>query len=231
MVIDHEKIINHICSEIKKFADIAVLGMSGGADSTLVSILCTRALGKENVYGIHMPYGKTDEEIFNSRSRSIGEKLGINNINLPIYNTANAVEYTFFDKEKIELTQLNAGNVMSRVRMMFAYSFAHHLGTTLNQRVRVIGTGNLSEDFIGYDTKGGDALADIFPIGDLFKSDVYALLDYFRDSGVINDSHIDRNPSAGLWEGQTDEGELGYGVDAQAGRGHPLRRHVCRHGQ
>ena len=60
------------------------------------------------------------------------------------------------------------------------------------------------------DTEGGDALADLFPIGDLFKSEVYQLLDYFVKEGMITEDLIDRVPSAGLWEGQTDEQELGY---------------------
>ena len=94
--------------------------------------------------------------------------------------------------------------------MCTLYTVAHHLGDKLGKRVRVIGTGNLSEDFIGYDTKGGDALCDIFPIGQLFKSEVYQLLDFFRDMGVIDEEHIDRIPSAGLWNGQTDEQELGH---------------------
>jgi NAD+ synthase len=77
-----------------------------------------------------------------------------------------------------------------------------------------MGTGNLSEDFIGYDTKGGDALADIFPIGQLFKSEVYKVLEYFRDNGKITEAMINRVPSAGLWENQTDEAELGCSYDA-----------------
>jgi NAD+ synthase len=76
-----------------------------------------------------------------------------------------------------------------------------------------VGTGNKSEDYIGYDTKGGDALADVFPIGELFKSEVFQLLDYYRDRGVITEDMIDREPSAGLWEGQKDTDELEYTYD------------------
>ena len=74
--------------------------------------------------------------------------------------------------DDFELTALNKGNARSRARMSVLYGVAHNLSNKFpNKRVRVIGTGNLSEDYIGYDTKGGDALADIFPIGELFKSD------------------------------------------------------------
>jgi NAD+ synthase len=109
-----------------------------------------------------------------------------------------------------EISVTNAGNARSRARMTVLYGLAHHLGDSLKKRVRVVGTGNLSEDAIGYDTKGGDALADFFPIGNMFKSEVYALLEKFREEGLISEEHIDRVPSAGLWDGQTDEGELGF---------------------
>jgi NAD+ synthase len=112
------------------------------------------------------------------------------------------------------LSVLNAGNARARARMCVLYGYAHHLNETLKNRVRVMGTGNLSEDFIGYDTKGGDALADIFPIGQLFKSEVYKVLEYFRDNGKITEAMINRVPSAGLWENQTDEAELGCSYDA-----------------
>jgi NAD+ synthase len=98
--------------------------------------------------------------------------------------------------------------------MCVLYGIAHDLAAQLpGRRVRVIGTGNLSEDFIGYDTKGGDALADLFPIGELFKSEVYQLLEHFRDLGTIGEENINRVPSAGLEAGQTDAGDLGYGYD------------------
>jgi NAD+ synthase len=97
------------------------------------------------------------------------------------------------------------------MRMVALYTVAHELNSHLtNKRVRVIGTGNLSEDFIGYDTKGGDALCDIFPIGELYKSEVYQLAEYFVEQGDIEPYMIDYTPSAGLWDGQTDEEELGF---------------------
>jgi NAD+ synthase len=102
------------------------------------------------------------------------------------------------------------GNVKARVRMTTLYGLCGYLShTNFPKRVRVIGTGNFSEDYIGYDTKGGDALADFFPIGSLFKSEVYQMLDHFVEYGILREEDIDRVPSAGLWDGQTDEGELG----------------------
>lgn len=139
----------------------------------------------------------------------------------------------------INLHQLTSGNARARIRMTVLYGIAGELtyrygasssspGAPISKnlrsttegrdgqekishpkRVRVMGTGNASEDLIGYDTKGGDALADLFVIGDLFKSEVYQLSRYYH----VPQSIIEAVPSAGLYEGQTDELELGYAYD------------------
>jgi len=211
MIKDIEELMVKMNVDIRNNMDVAVIGMSGGADSTLVAILCTEALGINNVYGVHMPYNVHDRLTFNLKSRDICERLGIHEIAADISNIADEITKglsSIFDKK--EINKVNQGNARSRSRMCMLYGIAWELNAELNKRVRVVGTGNLSEDYIGYDTKGGDALADIFPIGELFKSEVYQLLDYFRDKDVITEEMIDRVPSAGLWEGQTDEKELGY---------------------
>jgi NAD+ synthase len=213
MIYDLEVVENTICKSLKSFTDIAVIGLSGGADSTLVACLCVKALGKENVYGVSMPYSKQDENGFNDRSTKLAETLVINHLYIPISSIADSINKEISKSFSKTLSDVNKGNSRSRARMCILYGVAHHLSNEIkfNKRsVRVIGTGNLSEDYIGYDTKGGDALADIFPIGELFKSEVYQFLDWYRDMRVITDDLIDRVPSAGLWDGQTDEKEIGY---------------------
>jgi len=211
MIPDCDKLVKHITSEIHSMTDIAVVGMSGGADSSLTTVLCSKALGKESVYGISMPYNEVDIATFNARSAKLAEKLAVNHLIRPVGGIADAINQQIHVNETSELTDTNKGNARSRARMCILYGVAHNLSSRFpDKRVRVIGTGNLSEDFIGYDTKGGDALADFFPIGDLFKSEIYQLLDYFRDKGVIEEAHIDRTPSAGLETGQTDEKDLGH---------------------
>lgn len=205
-----KRVIDTIIKEIKKNVDTAVVGLSGGADSFLVMLLCETALGKENVYAYSMPYSETDIQTFNSKSKTYAEHIGVHHRTINIGETAKSLAATVAGAIGDELSTLNAGNARSRARMCLLYGIAHHLNEQLKNRVRVMGTGNLSEDFIGYDTKGGDALADIFPIGQLFKSEVYMLLEYFRDQGKITEEMINRVPSAGLWEDQTDEDELGY---------------------
>jgi len=210
MIRDCRVLVDYVSNKIRDFTDIAVVGLSGGADSTLVAALCTKALGSENVYGASMPYNKFDEETFNARSAQVALKLGINHSIRNISAISDAIdEQIQFDKNPLK--DINKGNSRSRARMCVLYGMAHSLSSVLNdKRVRVMGTGNLSEDYIGYDTKGGDALADIFIVGELFKSEIYQLLDYFRDEGVLDEDLICRIPSAGLEDGQTDEEDLGY---------------------
>lgn len=224
MIKDIPGLIENLKVQIKMQTDVAIIGLSGGADSTLVAILCRLALGKENVVGIHMPYGKTDTSgtKFNARSVRFARHLEIKEEYIPITEIADAItkaivphpgdhgSYRWGGEEAI--SNLDKGNACARSRMAVLYGMAGYLAHSdfKGKRIRVIGTGNLSEDFIGYDTKGGDALADFHPIGRLFKSEVYQLLTYFVEQGFINEDHVDRVPSAGLWDGQTDEGELGH---------------------
>lgn len=207
MIKSNYKMLNLLINEIQKNVEIAVIGMSGGADSTLVATICALALGPENVYSLHMPYSAIDLKKFNSNSVKVAKKLKVNiksvNIKKAVDELTNALQ--------MDLNSVNLGNARSRVRMNLLYAYSHELNHTFkNKKIRVMGTGNLSEDYIGYDTKGGDALADIFPIGELFKSEVYELLEYFVEKEILDKKMIDYNPSAGLWDGQTDEKELGY---------------------
>ncbi|MCB9229771.1 MAG: NAD(+) synthase [Deltaproteobacteria bacterium] len=215
MIRDIAGLLRSMENELKARTEIAVVGMSGGADSTLVATLCSHFLGRENVLGVHLPATSADLATFNRNSQLVAEALGIRSVLISVGQVSEALnELVSQAMSGADLSLVNRGNGRARVRMSCLYALAHHLAD-LNpqQRVRVIGTGNLSEDYIGYDTKGGDALGDFFLIGELFKSEVYQLLEHFRDQGVLTEAMIDRHPSAGLWDGQTDEAELGYRYD------------------
>lgn len=217
MIKDMVSVIDEITKNIKNNMDVAVLGLSGGVDSTVCACLLVKALGSENVHTLHMPYNEVDTDTplkFNSNSMRIAQELKTPAHWKPIKKIADAINsevYGEFTHSSVPpLTSVNEGNARARARMAVLYGTAHNLETNLGKRVRVVGTGNLSEDFIGYDTKGGDALADLFIIGSLFKSEVYQLADHFVTEGMIKEDMVDRVPSAGLWEGQTDEDELGF---------------------
>lgn len=228
-------LVEKIKKEFKARTQVAVIGLSGGADSTLVAILAAEALGKNNVYGISMPYDNHDHNTFNSRSSKLAATLGINHQTISIDHIADCIVgavdegvISFFGANE-GVDMVNAGNARSRARMTLLYGLAWEIGDKTELTTRVVGTGNMSEDFIGYDTKGGDALCDFFPIGTLFKSEVYQLLDYFVSEGVITEDLIDRVPSAGLWDGQTDENELGESYDRMEPRIKNMLRHMDKH--
>ena len=163
MIKDKLRVIEAIVTDIRKHTDIAILGMSGGADSTLVAILCKIALGKEKVYGVTMAYGEEDE-IHEQEVDETMRHLGINRYVIPIKGIVTHFEDALVENLNTScLSITNSGNIRSRVRMTCLYSIAHHIAWP-NKRVRVVGTGNLSEDFIGYDTKFGDSGCDFFPI-------------------------------------------------------------------
>lgn len=211
MIPDCNKLVDHITAELRKHMDIGVVGLSGGADSSLVAVLLCRALGPANVIGISMPYNETDRSTYNARSTRLATCLGIRHHICEVTPIADAIDHHCASACEGDLSVTNRGNARSRARMCILYAVAHDSADRREgQRVRVVGTGNLSEDYIGYDTKGGDALADIFPIGELFKSEVYQLLDWFCAQGTLSEDLIDRVPTAGLEDNQTDEDDLGH---------------------
>jgi NAD+ synthase len=174
-----------------------VIGLSGGIDSATVSKLCADAIGPEKVLNIFMP-SKTspslDRRHVEDFCREFGMDLMVVDI-APVVKTFGTI-LPSLDKEC-------AGNVMARCRMIVLYHHARMLGRV------VMGTSNKSELLTGYFTKFGDGGADFCPIGDLYKTQVRMLA---KEIGIPN-AIIDKIPSAGLWKGQSDEGEMGISYD------------------
>jgi NAD+ synthase len=200
-------VAKHLEDAVKAFTDLAVIGTSGGVDSSVVAAICVAALGKQNVHLVSMPFDEIDVKTFNARSAELAKRLDAVHHVVSVGDACLAVERglesTFMTKDLAVLTR---ANVRPRVRMNVLYSICGELGARTKKRARVMGTGHLSEDLIGYDTKGGDALADLFILSDLVKSEVYQLAEHYQ----VPRSIIDAEPSAGLYEGQTDFGELGF---------------------
>lgn len=171
-----------------------VIGLSGGVDSALVAKLCADAVGKEKVLAIFLPIKSTssrDRGDVERLSRELGIELVAHEIDDIVDAFNNTVPY--LDSKEL------LGNVMARTRMIILFHYAKLMGRV------VMGTSNKSELLMGYFTKFGDGGADFAPIGDLYKTEVWALA---RKVG-LPDYIVDKVPSAGLWPGQTDEGEMG----------------------
>uniref|UniRef100_A0A6M3KXE0 Putative NAD+ synthase n=1 Tax=viral metagenome TaxID=1070528 RepID=A0A6M3KXE0_9ZZZZ len=175
---------------IKKF-NKAVIGISGGIDSAVIANLCVKALGKENVLGFQLPNG-TQKDI--KDSCLLCSHLGIFNERINIEPTVNSLI-----KDK-DMTSVRKGNISARIRMIILYDMA------AKYNALVVGTGNRTELLLGYFTLHGDGACALEPIGHLYKTEVRQLAKYLK----IPKSIITKAPSAGLWEGQTDEKELGY---------------------
>ncbi|XGI83077.1 NAD+ synthase [Halorutilales archaeon Cl-col2-1] len=179
-------------------ADGVVVGLSGGIDSTASAAVAVEALGSEKVVGMVMP-GEPSEEHNVKDAHSIADSLGIEKKEIQI----EPVVDEFVDSVEYEPKKEAVGNVRARSRMVFEYLEA-------NQRnLLVLGTGNRTELLIGYFTKYGDGAVDILPLGGLYKSEVR---DVARHLG-IDEQFVEKTPTAGLWEGQTDESELGATYD------------------
>jgi NAD+ synthase len=173
-----------------------VLGLSGGIDSSLVAFLAAEALGKENVLGILMPY-RTSNPSSRADAETIAQQLGIAARVIDITPMVEPYLAQFVKDER------RRGNVMARARMIVLYDQSEEF------RALVIGTSNKTEALLGYTTQFGDNAAAIQPIADLYKCQVRQLA---RAVGVPQ-TIIDKAPSADLWQGQTDEGELGFTYD------------------
>ncbi|MBM2845557.1 MAG: NH(3)-dependent synthetase [Bacteroidetes bacterium] len=171
-----------------------VLGLSGGIDSTVAAYLAAEALGKENVLGVIMPYRTS-----NPQSRVDAERVAASlGIQTEVVDITPMVD-PLLERGKI-LDPVRAGNIMARQRMIILYDYSH------KEAALVIGTSNKTEIFLGYGTLFGDTASALNPLGDLYKTQVWQLARALN----VPQNIIDKKPSADLWEGQTDEGELGF---------------------
>ncbi len=176
-------------------ADGYVIGVSGGIDSSVVAALACEAVGPERVLGLLMPH-KTSNPQDAADGERLAKHLGLPNEQIDITPLVEAAQSACATHAP---TGMGAANLRPRARMMLLY--AHAASTNR----LVLGTGNKSELLVGYFTKWGDGAADVYPLGDLYKTQVWALA---RELGIPEDL-VSKAPTAGLFAGQTDEDELG----------------------
>ncbi len=171
----------------------AVIGLSGGVDSAVTAYLCARALGPQNVYAIRMPYA-TSSAASLTDAQSVVDALGIHERTIEI--TAAVDGYLQFEPDA---DARRRGNVMARTRMLVLFDQSAKL------EALPIGTGNKTERLLGYFTWHADDTPPVNPLGDLFKSQVWALARYLGVPAAL----VEKAPSADLEANQTDEGDLG----------------------
>lgn len=198
---DYQNIISEIQNWIKEYVTSAkanriVIGISGGIDSAVTTTLCVNALGNKNVIGLGLPCSSIPQDL--KDAKKLAEILGVKFTVLDLTSVYN--EFLRISPPHFESDQLAMANLKPRLRMMAIYYVGQSLGDSL-----VAGTSNRTELAIGYFTKYGDGGVDFEPIGGLYKCEVRNIAKVLNIPGEI----ISKPPSAGLWEGQTDEDEIG----------------------
>uniref|UniRef100_A0A7C4PIH0 NH(3)-dependent NAD(+) synthetase n=1 Tax=Anaerolinea thermolimosa TaxID=229919 RepID=A0A7C4PIH0_9CHLR len=172
----------------------AVINLSGGIDSALSCFLAAEALGPENVLAIRLPYRTSSPESL-EHAQMVIEATGVRSLTVEITPMVDPLIERF-----PEMDALRKGNIMARARMIVLYDQSAAF------QGLAVGTGNKTEILLGYTTLYGDSACAINPLGDLYKTQVRQLARAVGVPAVI----IEKPPSADLWVGQTDEGELGY---------------------
>lgn len=171
-----------------------LMGVSGGIDSAVSLYLSAKALGPENVLALRMPYKTSSPDTLEDAQAMIDD-LGVQSMTLEITDMVDPLIHHYEDMDRVR-----AGNIMARMRMIVLYD------QSVAFNGLVMGTSNKTEMLLGYSTIYGDSAAALQPIGDLYKTQVRQLAKHLGVPYKV----IQKAPSADLWLGQTDEGELGF---------------------
>ena len=177
----------------------AVVGISGGKDSSVVAALCVEALGKDRVFGVLMPNGK---QVDIDASYKLVEHLGIEYCTVNIHSAIRSLKHEIKPQLGDHWSVQTSVNLPARIRMATLYAVSQTIGG------RVANTCNLSEDWVGYATRYGDGAGDFSPLSQLTVSEVKAI---GRELGLPSEL-VDKTPTDGLC-GKTDEDSLGFTYD------------------
>lgn len=200
--INSEKESQKIISFIRKTVQSAgfkkvIIGLSGGLDSSSSFVLAVKALGKENVFAVFLPFGDWHNESF-SDVQELTERINFPPQNLITIDIKPLLSPLL--TREADADHLRKGNMMVRLRMIILYDLAKKYSAL------VLGTENRTEYLLGYFTRFGDEASDIEPLRGLFKTQVKQLAAYLKLPAAI----VRKAPTAGMWPEQTDEGEFGF---------------------
>jgi len=196
---DYEKVHQKLVDGLREYFEVnkfqkAVLGLSGGVDSAVTLKIAVEALGASHVVALLMPEKGVTKGVNTMHAKGLCDYLGVQYYQLSINSFL--LNYATVPWKQSDIAY---ANTKARIRgdLLYNYANAHHS--------LVLGTSNKSELLLGYGTKFGDLASDILVIGDLYKTDVYGLAEFMG----LPQEFVDKAPSAELFEGQTDEAELG----------------------
>ena len=190
-----EILVGFIKSEVTRAGfSRAIINLSGGLDSALSCALAVEALGADNVMALRLPYRTSSPDSLEHAQLMI-DQFQVKSETIDISDMVDPLI-----KHDPNITNVRKGNIMARARMIVLYDQSEVF------KALPIGTSNKTEILLGYSTQWGDAASAINPIGDLYKTQARQLSRALNIPAPI----IDKAPSADLWEGQTDEGELGF---------------------
>jgi NAD+ synthase len=191
-------LVQFIRAEVRRTGlERGIFGLSGGLDSSVVAYLAAEALGKDKVTGVAMPYSSSSPESL-THARLVAAETGIELMEIAI-----SPQIDDYFAKLPEADSLRRGNKMARERMSILYDQSALRGAL------VLGTSNKTELFLGYGTAFGDLASAVNPIGDLFKMELRLLARHL----LVPPAIIDKAPSADLWQGQSDEQELGFSYE------------------
>ena len=171
-----------------------VLGLSGGVDSSLVAAIAKKAVGKDRLFCYALDIDSDPKDV--EDAKQVAKEL---DVNLEIINLSKTYHSYLDELKGKDFIRLTKSNLKVRMRMVALFAFAQEKSGL------VLGTDNMDERYVGYFTKYGDGAADVLPIVYLTKSEVRKAAELYGLSSLL----ANRVPSAGLFEGQTDEGEMG----------------------
>lgn len=197
---DAKKVKNEIVEWIRDWFEQngkdcnAIVGVSGGVDSSVATALCVEALGKDRVFGVKMPCGEQPDIEY---ANMLIKHLGITSYTMNIWDAVTAIDNQF--PTDVEVSKQTAINLPPRIRMATLYAISQSLNG------RVVNTCNMSESYVGFDTRYGDSAGDLSPLANLTKTEVIALA---KELG-LPDELVHKTPQDGL-TGLTDEQSFGF---------------------